>query len=64
MCNEMLAALNAGDSLILAVVLVDGGSVHRPLDAPDPARMIGAEPGFAEISSATSLKAVQECGRP
>jgi len=57
--NEMLAALNAGPSCILAVVLVERGFAQAPIYLPDPARLFGAEPGFAEVSRAISLAAVR-----
>ena len=50
--NEMLAALNAAGSFILAAVLVEGGFVHRPLYVLNPAPLFGAEPGFNEVHRA------------
>ena len=57
--NEMLAAFNAADSYILAVVFVDGGSVAEPLYIPDPAPVFGPEPGFNEVHRAISTEAVK-----
>ena len=48
--NEMLTALSASESFILAVVLVDGRSARPPFYLPDPARVFGAEPNFHEVS--------------
>ena len=56
--NEMLAALNSADAYILAVVLVDGGFVHKPLYVPNPAPVFGPEPGFNEVHRAISTKAI------
>ena len=58
--NEMLAALNAQDSSILAVVLVEEGFVHQPLYVTNPSRIFGSEPGFAEVSRAISVAAIKE----
>ncbi len=58
--NEVLAALSAEDSFVLAVVLVDGGFVHQPLYVPNPVRIFGPEPGFAEVSRAISVIAIGE----
>ena len=57
--NEMLAAFNAADSYILAVVLVEGEFVHRPLYLPNPAPVFGPEPGFNEVSRAISAEAIK-----
>ena len=57
--NEMLAALNAANSFILAVVLVEGGFVHRPLYIPNPAPLFGAEPGFNEVHRAISVASIK-----
>ena len=57
--NEMLAALNAADSFILAAVLVENGFVHQPIYVRNPARLFGPEPGFAEVSRAISLEAIR-----
>ena len=57
--NELLAALNAADSFILAVVLVENGFVHQPLYVWNPARLFGPEPGFAEVSRAISVDAIR-----
>ena len=56
--NEMLAALNGADAYILAVVLVDGTFVHKPLYLPNPAPVFGPEPGFNEVHRAISTKAI------
>ena len=58
--NEMLAALNGADAYILAVVLVDGTFVHKPLYLPNPAPVFGPEPGFAEVSRAISVDAIKQ----
>ena len=57
--NEMLAAFNAAESYILAVVLVDGTFVHHPLYLPNPAPVFGPEPGFNEVSRAISAEAIK-----
>ncbi len=57
--NEMLAALNSGDSFILAVVFVEGESVHEPLYVPDPAPVFGPEPGFNEVHRAISVASIE-----
>ena len=57
--NEMLAALNAGESFILAAVLVEDGLVHQPLYVPDPAPLFGAEPGFNEVHRAISVASIK-----
>ena len=57
--NEMLAALNAGDSFILAAVLVEDGFVHRPLYVPDPSSLFGAEPSFNEVHRAISVASIK-----
>ena len=56
--NEMLAALNAADSFILAVVLVQRDVVHQPIYVRNPASVFGSEPGFAEVSRAFSMNAI------
>ncbi len=56
--NKMLTALNAGGSFILAAVLVEDGFVHRLLYVPDPARIFGPPPGFAEVSRTISVSAI------
>ena len=53
--NEMLAALNGGDSFIFATVLVEDGFVYRPLYVPNPAPLFGADPGFNEVHRAISV---------
>ena len=58
--NEMLAALNGADAYILAVVVVDGTFVHKPLYLPNPAPVFGPEPGFAEVSRAISVDAIKQ----
>ena len=57
--NEMLAAWNARAAYILAVVSVERGFAHAPIYLPDPARIFGSEPGFAEISRAISVDAIR-----
>ena len=57
--NEMLAAFNAGDAYILALVPVDRAFVHKPLYLPNPAPVFGPEPGFAEVSRAISVDAIR-----
>ena len=57
--NEMLAAYNARDACILAVALVKRGIAHEPIYLPDPARVFGPEPGFAEVSRAISVEAIR-----
>ena len=61
--NEMLAALNAAESYILALVLVDGGSARPPLYLRDPARLFGSEPNFHEVSRQISTKAIEAAAR-
>ncbi len=58
--NEMLAALNTGESYILALALVENGFVHKPLYVPDPVRIFGPEPGFAEVSRAIAIAATRD----
>ncbi|MDE0333388.1 MAG: helicase-related protein [Defluviicoccus sp.] len=57
--NEMLAAFNAGDSFVLAAVLVEDGFTHRPLYVPNPAPLFGAEPGFNEVHRAISVASIK-----
>ena len=57
--NEMLAAFNAADAFILAVVLVEGEYVHHPLYLTNPAPVFGPEPGFNEVSRAISAEAIK-----
>ena len=57
--NEMLAAFNAADAFILAVVLVEGAYVHHPLYLRNPAPIFGPEPGFNEVSRAISAEAIK-----
>ena len=57
--NEMLAAFNAADAFILAVVLVEGEYVHHPLYLRNPAPVFGPEPGFNEVSRAISAEAIK-----
>ena len=57
--NEMLAAANAGEAFVLAVVLVEAGYVHRPLYVPNPAPLFGPEPGFNEVHRAISVASIQ-----
>jgi len=61
--NEMLAALNAAESYILALVLVDGGSAGPPLYLRDPARIFGSEPNFHEVSRQISTKSIEAATR-
>ena len=61
--NEMLAALNAAESYILALVLVDRGSARPPLYLRDPARIFGSEPNFHEVSRQISTKAIEAAAR-
>ena len=61
--NEMLAAFNAPDAFILAVVLVEGEYVHHPLYLPNPAPVFGPEPGFNEVSRAISAEAIKRAAR-
>ena len=57
--NEMLAAYNARDAYILALVPFEAGFAHAPVYLPDPARIFGPEPGFAEVSRAISVDAIK-----
>ena len=57
--NEMLAAFNAADAFILAVVLVEGEFVYHPLCLRNPAPVFGPEPGFNEVSRAISAEAIK-----
>ena len=57
--NEMLAAFNAAESFILAVVFVEGDLVHAPRYVPNPAPIFGPEPGFNEVSRAISAEAIK-----
>ena len=61
--NEMLAAFNAADACILAVVLVVGEFVHHPLYLPNPAPVFGPEPGFNDVSRAISAEAIKRAVR-
>ena len=56
--NEMLAAFNAGNAYILAVVLVRQNFVDKPLYVPNPAPVFGPEPGFNEVHRAISTKSI------
>ena len=62
--NEMLTALNAAESYILAVVLVDGGSVRPPLYLRNPAPIFGSEPNFHEVSRQISTRALEAAAQP
>ena len=62
--NEMLAALNAGNSYILAVVFVEGGIDHPPIYVRNPAPIFGSEPGFNEVHRAISVKSIREAAQP
>ena len=44
--NEMLAALNAAESFILAAVLVESGFEHEPLYVPDPGAAVRRRAGL------------------
>ena len=57
--NELLAALNAADSFILAVVLVENGFVHQPLYVRNPAPVFGAEPGFNEVHRTITVASIR-----
>ncbi|MYE02968.1 MAG: DUF3883 domain-containing protein, partial [Alphaproteobacteria bacterium] len=57
--NELLAALNAADSFILAVVLVENGFVHQPLYVRNPAPIFGAEPGFNEVHRTITVASIR-----
>ena len=61
--NEMLAAFNAADSFILAVVLVDSGRVHEPLYVPNPAPLFGPEPKFNEVHRAISIQSIKAAAK-
>ncbi|WP_420438324.1 helicase-related protein [Candidatus Palauibacter sp.] len=61
--NEMVTALNAAESYILALVLVDGGDVAAPIYLRDPGRIFGAEPNFHEVSRQISTKAIETAAR-
>ena len=61
--NEMLAALNAADAFILALVLVEAGHVHQPLYVPNPGPLFGAEPEFNEVHRAISVESIQAAAR-
>ena len=61
--NEMLAAWNAADAFILAVVLVEDGEAREPLYIQNPAPVFGAEPGFNEIHRAISIDALERAAR-
>ena len=62
--NEMLAALNAGNSYILAVVFVEGGIDHPPIYVQNPAPIFGSEPEFNEVHRAISVKSIREAAQP
>ena len=57
--NEMLAAWNARGAYILALVPLESGFAHAPIYLLDPARIFGAEPGFAEVSRAISVEEIR-----
>ncbi|MYE70132.1 MAG: DUF3883 domain-containing protein, partial [Gemmatimonadetes bacterium] len=61
--NEMVTALNAAESYILALVLVDGGSAAAPIYLRDPGRIFGSEPNFHEVSRQISAKAIETAAR-
>ena len=56
--NEILTALNAGSSFILAAVLVRDGVAQEPLYVPDPAPLFGSEPGFNEVNRAITIASI------
>ena len=60
----MLAALNAAESFILAVVFVAEGLVREPLYVPNPAPIFGSEPNFNEVSRQISAKALKAAAQP
>ncbi len=63
--NEMLAALNAKERYVLAVVLVDGESVRQSIYLQDPASIFGSEPNFSEVSRQILIKSIEaapSCG--
>ena len=62
--NEMVTALNAGESYILAMVLVDGGLPQSPLYVRNPAPVLGPEPNFSEVSRQISVKALKAAAQP
>ena len=57
--NELLAALNAADSFILAAVLIENGFVHQPLYVRNPAPLFGAEPGFNEVHRTITVASIR-----
>ncbi len=57
--NEMLAAWNAGDSFILAAVLVEGDLVHAPMNVRNPAPLFGPEPSFNEVSRSITVDSIK-----
>ena len=57
--NEMPAAYNARDACILAVAPVERGIAHEPIYLPDPTRVFGPGPGFAEVSRTISVDAIR-----
>ena len=61
--NEMVTALNAAESFVLALVLVDGGSAAEPIYLRDPGRIFGSEPNFHEVSRQISAKAIEAAAR-
>ncbi len=56
--NEILTALNAGETFILAAVLVRDGVAQEPLYVPDPAPLFGSEPGFNEVNRAITIASI------
>ena len=58
--NEMLTALNAGESYILATVLVEKGYVHDPLYVFNPAELFGAEPCFNEVNRSITIESIKQ----
>ncbi len=61
--NEMLAAFNAAEKYILAVVLVRQNFVDKPLYVPNPAPVFGPEPGFNEVHRAIAMKAIKSAAQ-
>ena len=59
----MLAAFNAADSFILAVVLLDGAFVHCPPISRTRRPVFGPEPGFNEVSRSISAEAIKHAVR-
>ena len=56
--NEILTALNAGHSFILAAVLVRDGVAQEPLYVRDPGPLFGSEPSFNEVNRAITIASI------